>query len=293
MVHTQIAAYARLARLNDLPRRTIAGQKTLMSRSMHDIRYDPIHDEILTVNTFSKAILTFRGGASGEEAPIRVIQGPNTRLGGQLDLADVDPVHNEIYAPSGRGEILVFPREAHGNVAPIRVIRSPNMGHSLVVDPVNNVLVVAYSASQGTERRIWSRPWEQVHQQQQGRGSGGGGGALQIFNRTDSGDVTPRAVIQGPKTGLHSITQMQVHPSKGWIIATQISNQIEIQQEQAAIGVWHISDSGDVPPRWKIEGSRTGLKKPRGVAFNVKNKELYVADMSLNSVLTYYFPEIF
>jgi len=33
--------------------------------------------------------------------------------------------------------------------------------------------------------------------------------------------------------------------------------------------------------------------KPRGVAINPANKEIVVADMSLNSVLTFYFPEIF
>lgn len=35
------------------------------------------------------------------------------------------------------------------------------------------------------------------------------------------------------------------------------------------------------------------LKRPRGVVFNPDNKEIIVADMRLNSVLTYYFPEIF
>ncbi len=48
---------------------------------MHDIRYDAIHDEIVVSNPFAQAILTFRGSATGEEAPIRVIQGPKTMIG--------------------------------------------------------------------------------------------------------------------------------------------------------------------------------------------------------------------
>jgi len=48
------------------------------------------------------------------------------------------------------------------------------------------------------------------------------------------------------------------------------------------------------PEGYLIEhGPNSLLKKPRGVALNPKNKELIIADMRLNSVLTYYFPEIF
>src|SRR3990167_10819377 len=101
---------------NSKPNRLIAGQETRLSRTMHDVRYDAVHDEMFVTNPFSRAILVFRGGADGEEAPIRIIQGPNTRLRG-ADRLDVDPVHNEIYIPNGR-DILVFPREgmrrAHG-----------------------------------------------------------------------------------------------------------------------------------------------------------------------------------
>ena len=41
--------------------------------------------------------------------------------------------------------------------------------------------------------------------------------------------------------------------------------------------------------------ARSGLSliKPRGVAIIPQYKEVVVADMSLNSVLVYYFPEIF
>ena len=58
-----------------------AGQATKLSRTMHDIRYDAVHDEMLVTNPFAQAILVFRGGANGEEAPIRVIPGLHERSG--------------------------------------------------------------------------------------------------------------------------------------------------------------------------------------------------------------------
>ena len=68
-----------------------------------------------------------------------------------------------------------------------------------------------------------------------------------------------------------------------------------IEPEGTFIGVWSINDNGDVPPRWKIPGgtAKSVMKKPRGVVLNPKHKELIVADMRLNAVLTYYFPEAF
>ena len=42
---------------------------------MHGIAYDEIHDEFTVPQQFAQAILTFRGDASGESAPIRVIHG--------------------------------------------------------------------------------------------------------------------------------------------------------------------------------------------------------------------------
>ena len=110
---------------------------------MHDIRYDEIHDEMYVTNPFAHAVLVFRGGADGEEAPIRYIQGPKTQLGGASRL-EVDPVHNEIFVPGG-GEILVFDRLANGDVAPKRTIGGPdtqlrNIG-GVVVDPVHDLLI--------------------------------------------------------------------------------------------------------------------------------------------------------
>ncbi len=236
---------------------------------MHDIRYDPIHDEFIVPNQFAQAILTFRGGTNGEEAPIRIIQGPKTQMK-RPDRMDVDPGHNEIFVPNGDA-ILVFAREAQGDVAPIRVIRGPSTklggASAIAVDPVNNVIIV--------NSRVEDFP------------------SLLILNRTDQGDVAPRAIIGGSKTGIFRINQIQVYPPRGWIVAAQPGVTGQPEPEGVFVGIWSIHDNGDVAPRWVIGGPQSGLKKPRGVALNPEDKEVIVADMRLNAVLTYYFPEIF
>jgi hypothetical protein len=278
VAHPQIAAFARLARENAAPTRLIFGQKTLLSRTMHDIRYDDIHDEILVANPFAQALLIYRGGATGEEAPIRVIMGPHTQLAGTtvagLDRIEVDPIHNEIIVPNG-DSILTFARESNGDVAPLRVIQGPDTqlrgAQAIAVDPVNNLVIVGDS-----------RP-----------GNGPYTGVLTVFERTGKGNIKPRAMIGGPKSGIVRINQIQAYGPKGWIIAAQPGGAGQEPVEEVYVGVWSKEDNGDVPPRFKIGGPKSTLKKPRGVVLDPKHKELIVADMRLNSVLTYYWPDIF
>jgi hypothetical protein len=267
---------------NSKPTRVIAGQKTLLSRTMHDVRYDEKNDEFWVNNPFARALLAFRGGADGEEPPVRIIQGSKTRLGeapnrlaGGPDRLEVDNVHDEVYVAEGE-RIFVYPRTANGNVAPLRVIEGPDTGlqgfGTAAVDPHANVLVVAQDiirAASGDRARIF------------------------MFDRTANGNVKPIRVIYGPKTGITRINQMQIYSPKGWIVASQPGFVDAQRPEDAFVGIWSIHDNGDVPPRWKIGGPNSGLVKPRGVALNVKNKEVIVGDMRLNSVMTFYFPELF
>jgi hypothetical protein len=276
VAHPQIAAFARTAKGGAVPDRLIAGQATKLSRTMHDIRYDSTHDEFIVTNPFAQAILVFAGGADGNQPPSRIIQGPSTQMGA-ADRVEVDAVHDEIFVPNGN-RILVFPRKANGDTAPIRVIKGPDTmlrgATAMAVDPVHNLIIVGLggSAKRGPE----------------------GLGALLIFNRTDDGNVKPRGVIKGPKSGIIRINQMAVYPARKFIVATQPGEAEDEEPENVFVGVWSMDDNGDVPPRWRINGNaKTEMKKARGVALDPKNKELIVADMRLNSVITYYFPEMF
>jgi hypothetical protein len=240
---------------------------------MHSLAYDAVHDEIVVNSPLAQAILTFRGAATGEEAPIRVIQGPHTQIQGKdydgNDQMAFDEVHGEIYIPVAGDRILVFARSAAGDAAPIRVLAGPDTGvrgttrghPRLGVDPVHNLLIVTRSGDQR------------------------GGGSLLIFDRTASGNTKPRAVITGPNTQLNGGSAPQVYPEKGWIVGACAAG--------SSVCAWSITDSGDAAPRWKIPVQQIAGVAPSGIALDPAHKEIIVTSGNRNRVMTFSWPEIF
>ena len=261
MAHPQIAVFARLADGQADRVRAIEGQRTLLGRTMHAIAYDEIHDEIYVTQQFGEGILVFRGSATGEEPPLRVINGSKTMLIAPDRLA-VDPVHDEIYVPEGV-HLLVFPRTANGNVAPIRRITGPNTGigatRAVAVDPHRNLIVAATQA------------WDE--------GGRGDYSDLRIFAREANGDVKPMRVI----SGLDGMGNLAVDARTGLIFTMQ----------DDYVGVWHVDDNGRVPPRFTIGGPNGALREGRGVALDPKNQTVIASDKELNAVMTFHVPEVF
>jgi DNA-binding beta-propeller fold protein YncE len=63
--------------------------------------------------------------ASGDAAPLRVIQGPKTQMNWPTGIA-FDPRSNELYVANDMGDsILVFDASASGDVTPSRVLKGP------------------------------------------------------------------------------------------------------------------------------------------------------------------------
>jgi DNA-binding beta-propeller fold protein YncE len=93
------------------------------------------------------SITVYSKDASGNAAPLRVIQGPKTQMNWPTGIA-VDPEADEIFvANDGGNSILVFKASVGGDVAPVRVLKGPK---SLVSNPTgvyldkkNNELWVA------------------------------------------------------------------------------------------------------------------------------------------------------
>lgn len=231
------------------------------------IAVDTVHDELVVANPFAEALLFFRGGADGEEAPIRVIQGPKTMLG-YTDNVGVDPQHDEVFVAQSRtNAILVFDREASGDVAPKRIIRGPKTGldsaRNVAVDPVNNYLAVSNRGARN----------------------------VLIFNRTDEGDVAPKAILGGPKTGM-GIYMVVLDSKTRNIIVPSGSLSPQTNRDVGFIRVWKYGDNGeDAPPRILVKGIKSSGPI---IALIPETKNVWIeGGKRPDSLNLYHLPELF
>jgi hypothetical protein len=236
---------------------------------MHDIAFDAIHDEIVVTSPLAQGILSFRGAANGEEAPLRVIQGDKTQIKGvgATGKVSIDPVHNEIYLATPDQTILTFDRLANGNVVPKRVLGGPDTQLTLGeqgsgggnvpcmrIDPIHNLLLVA---------------------------SGSYGGEILIFDRTASGNTPPKAIIKGP---VRMGNQFEIFAPKLRLV-THTRNNIEI---------WKIPESGEsTEPPIKIPAPLGRQSNDIGIVLDPLHKEVIVATAAGNTIMTFSVPEAF
>jgi len=244
---------------------------------MHDFAYDPLHDEIVITSALAQAILTFRGGANGEEAPIRIIQGNKTGIlaVGALDKVTIDPVHGEYLITTPNQEVLVFDRLATGNAEPIRRLKGTDTGlkvgqqkdgiftgkggnPSIRVDPLHNLLLVPVSDYSNTSQRLGER-------------------TILVFDRTAAGNTKPRAVIRGAGLGaIYAPKQRLINHANG-----------EIQ-------IWNIPTSGEVrEPILRIPAPLEPRASGGVMDLDPAHKEVIIATAAGNTVITYYVPEVF
>jgi len=121
------------------------------------------------------SITVYRKDASGNAAPLQVIQGPQTQLDWPTEIA-VHPERGEIFVANDSGHtVTVYRANANGNAAPIRVLKGPrsliNHPVGVKVDVKNNELWVANLGSHSAT----------------------------VYDITANGDPTPKRVIRsGP-----------------------------------------------------------------------------------------------
>lgn len=105
------------------------------------------------------SITVYAKNAQGDTAPLRVIQGPKTRLNWATGLA-VHPDRGELFVANDVGdEVTVFRVDASGDVAPIRALKGPKTmiknPTGVAIDLKNNELWVAnYGSHTATAFRI-------------------------------------------------------------------------------------------------------------------------------------------
>lgn len=145
-----ITVYARNARGNVAPLRTIQGSNTQLDDAKPIFVDDERHEIVVADGSPTDAVLFFDQKANGNVAPKRIIQGKDTGLSNPTGVF-VDKKHDEVLVANWSNHtITVYPRGASGNVKPIRVI-SPTksrvavgMGNpgAIYVDPERNEIGV-------------------------------------------------------------------------------------------------------------------------------------------------------
>ncbi len=279
MNHPQIAIFARLAKENTPYVRSIEGQKSLLGRTMHDFSYDAIHDEIVVTSALAQAILTFRGGANGEEAPIRIIQGNKTGIlaVGALDKVTIDPVHEEYYITTPNQEVLTFARNAVGNVEPIRRLKGTDTGlavgqqkdgiftgkggnPNIRVDPIHNLLFVPVAEYTNTSQVRGERK-------------------VLIFDRTAQGNAKPRAVMYVGGIGA-------IYPQK--------SRLVYHNRQKGQLEIWSVPETGEVrQPLMTIPCPLEDRADGGVMDLDPDHKEVIMATAAGNTIVTYSVPEVF
>ncbi len=136
---------------------------------------DEDNQELLMTVQDDHAVVTFKKNAKDLDGPVRLLQGPKTRMADPHGIA-VDPKTDLIYVTNWG---TVNERQAGG---------PPRFGHALWPIGRNNNIP-------GTGR--FEPP------------------SITVFRKDASGDVAPLRVIQGPKTGLDWPTSIAVHPDRG------------------------------------------------------------------------------
>lgn len=182
-VDEAIRVYARTASGDAAPLRTIRGGNTMLYNAV-SLVFDPVHNELIT-NSYDvggpqvPGILVFDSTASDNVAPLRMIVGSNTLMGGYVNVTNLDAVNDEIFVEaSGGAGVLVYPRTGNGNIPPVRHLTDITNGltsvSGIAIDNANNRLVV-------TER---SR------------------NQVRAYPLNADGETPPLLVIGGPSTGL-------------------------------------------------------------------------------------------
>jgi hypothetical protein len=116
--------------------------------------------------------------ASGDVAPLRVIQGPKSGLNWPMNIA-VDSEHGELFvANAGGSSITVYRMTDTGDVAPVRNLKGPKTG---LKNPVG-----VYIDNEGDELVVSD---VRTH-------------AASVFRRTADGDTAPLRVIRSSPKGV-------------------------------------------------------------------------------------------
>jgi len=221
--------------------------------------------------------------------PKRIIGGINTKIEFQCGLY-VDPGSGDIYAVNNDtvDALVIFSRQASGNVRPDREIETPHGTFGIAVDEEQQELFLTVQHSN----------------------------SVVAFRKMASGKEAPIRLLQGDKTGLADPHGIAVDGKKDLIFVTNFGSARQVRASTEApsggglikanwplggemvvpgsgrisppsITVYSQTANGDTAPLRVIQGPKTQLNWPTGIAVDPQRGELYVANDMNHSILVF------
>jgi 6-phosphogluconolactonase (cycloisomerase 2 family) len=248
---------------NDVTGDTAPKSKLKVTHRAYAMAMDNENQELFVSIQYPPQVAVYRKGASGDEKPRRLLQGPKTRLSDAHGLA-IDTKSRLLFvnnwgnisdykvAGTGRFEapsITVYSLNANGDTAPLRVIQGPktqlNWPAAMSLDPATGDLYVANDMGQ----------------------------AIIVFHGTDQGDVAPSRAIKGSKTGLSYPTGVFVDTKNKEVWASNLGN--------SSATVYPLMANGDVAPLRIIRSAEDGkvslrFGKTQALAYDSTREEILV-----------------
>ena len=261
------------------------------------IAVDPVHNEVVMTdeslfNVLVYDRLTNTPPTATMSEPKSMIGGLKTKIEFQCGLY-IDPANGDIYAVNNDtvDTLVIFNREAQGDVPPTRELRTPHGTFGITVDEErqemfltvqhDNAVVVYTKTAEKRDAPI------RLLQGNRTRMADPHGITVDTTNDlifvTNHGSVSLIPSDPGPRTG----TLGRGEGIANWPIGRDHSVPGSGEVRPSSITVYPRTASGDTPPLRVIEGPKTQLNWPSGIAVDPKRGELYVANDAGDSILAF------
>jgi 6-phosphogluconolactonase (cycloisomerase 2 family) len=249
------------------PIRTIFDNRATYSA----VAVDPKRDEVILQdeNLFQILVYGRRDNTPPQASmtePKRTIGGIRTKVEFNCGLY-VDPASGDIYSvPNDTVDTLViFGRNAQGNVAPDRELRTPHGTYGIAVDETKQEMFLTVQHSN----------------------------SVVVYRKSAQGEEKPLREIEGPSTQLEDPHGVAVDPKRRLLFVVNYGNARAAGRaaagkfEHPSITVHALDASGDAAPLRVIEGDKTQLNWPAGMAIDLESGTLFVANDGGHSVLAF------
>jgi DNA-binding beta-propeller fold protein YncE len=256
------------------------------------VAVDTSHNEVVMTDENRFNILIYDRGTNTRPTsvsdPKRLIGGLNTKIEFQCGLY-IDPANGDIYAVNNDtvDSLVIFSRQAIGDVKPDRELHTPHGTFGIAVDEQTKELFLSVQHDN----------------------------ALVVYNKSAAGSEAPLRVVQGSHTGLADPHGLALDEKKKLLFVANHGSYHEVappppgqrrrndepgfplSRDDAvpgsgkfvgpSISIYAEDAKGDAAPLRVIQGPKTQMDWPTGLALNPERNELFVANDGGSSILVF------